>query len=101
MTMEESNEELHKQFLFPREHRTISQAQCNANARTNTSQKAPKANLLVDEGGGHAGFSAAPGAANAVHVVLDFGGHVEVNHVLNVGKIETFGGNVRGHLFQG
>jgi len=56
--------------------------------------------LFVDESGGHASLPAAAGAANPVHVVLNLRRHVEVDHVLNVRKIQPFRCNVGSHLFR-
>mmetsp|Transcript_385 Transcript_385/g.660 ORF Transcript_385/g.660 Transcript_385/m.660 type:complete len:754 (+) Transcript_385:108-2369(+) len=49
---------------------------------------------FVDECGGNSGFSAAARTAYAVDVVFNFAGHVEVDYVLNVGKIQS----LRGHI---
>mmetsp|Transcript_16312 Transcript_16312/g.37558 ORF Transcript_16312/g.37558 Transcript_16312/m.37558 type:complete len:213 (+) Transcript_16312:89-727(+) len=59
------------------------------------------ATLVVDKGGGHARFSTAAGTTNAMHVVFNFRGHVKVDDVLNVLKIQSLGGNIRGnqHIF--
>ena len=44
---------------------------------------------LVDERGRDAGLAAPAGPADAVDVVLDLAGHVEVYHVLYVGEVES------------
>mmetsp|Transcript_45128 Transcript_45128/g.118390 ORF Transcript_45128/g.118390 Transcript_45128/m.118390 type:complete len:308 (+) Transcript_45128:198-1121(+) len=49
---------------------------------------------LVDEGRGDTRLAAAARAADSMHVVLNLLGHVEVDDVLNLGKVEALGGNV-------
>ena len=50
----------------------------------------------IDERGRHASAAASTCATDAMHVVLDVLGHVEVDHVLYVGKVEALGGHVGG-----
>uniref|UniRef100_A0A182JJJ6 Uncharacterized protein n=1 Tax=Anopheles atroparvus TaxID=41427 RepID=A0A182JJJ6_ANOAO len=53
--------------------------------------------LLVEERGGRTEVAHAPGTPNAVHVLLHLRRQVEVDHLLDVGNVETAGGNGRRH----
>ena len=49
--------------------------------------------LLVEEADGLAGVAGAARAADAVHVLVDVGGQVEVDDELDVGDVEAAGGD--------
>ncbi|GIX64757.1 mediator of RNA polymerase II transcription subunit 6 [Babesia caballi] len=53
--------------------------------------------LLVDQRSGDAHVARTPGTTDAVHVVVNVGGQVVVDHVCDVVDVEAPGGNVSGH----
>jgi hypothetical protein len=55
------------------------------------------AGLLVDEAPRVTHVSSAACAADAVHVVIDGGGHVKVHNVQHVGDVQTTGSHVGGN----
>jgi hypothetical protein len=53
--------------------------------------------VLVYESGSDPSFSTTASSTNAMNVVLDFIGHIIVDDMLNVGKIEPFAGYICCH----
>mmetsp|Transcript_60074 Transcript_60074/g.95398 ORF Transcript_60074/g.95398 Transcript_60074/m.95398 type:complete len:278 (+) Transcript_60074:225-1058(+) len=52
--------------------------------------------IHIDEGGGNASFPAAARSSDAMDVVLNLLGHIEVDHVANIWEIESFGRDIGG-----